>query len=144
MGHCDRAFVTAAVVLVLGGVTLGFYELGGRPRQRDLRTDEVRLGDLKSIAGEIHVEWENAQTKNLNWKPPAALKDVTVSSRNTSIADPITGIPYDYVPQSGSDYELCAVFAADSAAQDLPLTDKGWSYPKGRHCFALDASKSPF
>jgi hypothetical protein len=144
MGHRDKAFATAAAVLVLAGVTLGFYELGGRPRQRDLRADEARISDLKSIAGEIHVEWERAQDKKSDWKLPAGLKEITFLLKDARIVDPITRVPYDYVPQSGSAYELCAVFALDSAAQDLLLTEKGWSYPKGRYCFALDASKTPY
>jgi len=144
MVHRDSAFAAAAAVLVLAGVALGFYGLGNRPKERDLQADQARLSDLKNIAGAVHVAWENTQVKELDWNPPAALHEIKFLTRRDRIADPITKVPYEYVPQSGTKYELCAVFVEDSTAQDFLLNDNGWDYRKGRTCFSLDASTNPY
>jgi hypothetical protein len=132
----------AAVILVFAGATLlALHQLDAR-----VATDRARLSDLKSIAGALHVDWEYAQDKNLEWHAPAALKDIPKALQGIDgirMADPITGVAYDYLPLSGSKYQLCAVFDHDSTRQDPLLTDKDWSFAQGRQCFALDASMSP-
>jgi hypothetical protein len=58
--------------------------------------------------------------------------------------DPITNQPYEYLPAQGSQYQLCAVFAAGSSRdeddQPFRADPNAWAHPVGRHCFALDAS----
>ena len=133
------ALAIAAVILAFIGATLlALYRLDAR-----VATDRARLSDLKSIAGALHVDWEYAQDKNLEWQAPTTLKDIPKVLQGIRITDPITGVPYEYWPLSGSQYQLCAVFDHDSTRQDPLFTDKGWSFPKGRQCFAVDAS-SPY
>jgi hypothetical protein len=137
----DIALGIATVILVLGGTAL-------TQRQFDayVKDDRARLSDLKGIARALHDDWKDAQDKNLEWQAPAALKDIPKVLQGIRISDPITGVPYDYGPLSGSKYQLCAVFDHDSesAGQTLEFTDKRWSFPKGRHCFVVDASTSPY
>jgi hypothetical protein len=132
----------AAVILVFAGASLlAMHQLDAR-----VATDRARLSDLKSIAGALHVDWEYAQDKDLEWHAPAALKDIPKALQGIDgirMADPVTGVAYDYLPLSGSKYQLCAVFDHDSTRQDPLLTDKDWSFAQGRQCFALDASMSP-
>lgn len=135
----DLAFGIAAGSLVIAALTLGYQQLGGRARQRDLRADAVRVNDLRAIAAAIHDDWmRNAQL-------PANLS--SFSRRREAIqlriADPITSAPYEYFPKSNFEYQLCATFAAASEEQDLPGMPRGWIHPKGRYCFAVDAADSP-
>jgi hypothetical protein len=133
------ALATATVILVLGGTAL-------TQRQFDayVKDDRTRLSDLKDIAAALHEDWKDAQNKNLEWKAPAALKDIPKVLQGVRIADPVTGIPYDYMPLSGSSYQVCAIFDHDSSRQALLFTERNWSFPKGQHCFVADASKSPY
>ena len=135
----DIALGIASVVLALAGTALTQRELNAR-----VKDDRERLSDLKSIAAALHLDWENAQDKNLRWQAPGALEDVPKVLQDVPIADPITGVPYDYRPISGSQYRLCAVFDHDSSRQALGPDESAWSFPQGPHCFALDASKSPY
>lgn len=135
----DIAFVIATVTLVLGGTAITQREFDAY-----IKADRARLSDLKSIAASLHLDWEFAQDKHLDWKAPAALKDVPSVLRGVRITDPVTGIPYDYTPLSGTSYQVCAVFDHDSSRQALLSIEKGWSFPKGRHCFVADASASPY
>jgi hypothetical protein len=134
------ALGTAAVILVFVGATLlALHQLNAR-----VATDRARLSDLKSIAGALHTDWEYAQDKDLEWHAPSTLNDIPKVLQGICKTDPITGLPYDYLPLSGSQYQLCAVFDHDSTRQDPLLTDKGWSFSQGRQCFAADASTSPY
>lgn len=137
------AFAVAAFVSALG-LAMGLFVLAGAPLNRQAQADARRLSDLKSIAGAFHVDWEHSQDKNLEWKAPAALKDVPIVLRGVRTVDPATGVPYEYMPLSGSAYRLCAVFDSDSSAQNSVFADKAWTFSKGRGCFAVDASASPY
>jgi hypothetical protein len=132
------ALGTAAVILVLGGTALA-----QRQFDANVKDDRARLSDLKGIAGALHDDWKYSRDKNL-WQPPTALKDMPKVLQGIRLTDPVTGAAYDYRLLSGSKYQLCAVFDRDSSRQAQGLTEKDWSFPKGRHCFAVDASTSPY
>jgi hypothetical protein len=127
---------TAIVILAL---ILGYRQLGGRARQRDLRADAARVNDLRVLAVAIHEEWMK------NQKLPGKLADVAERSESIQLrtTDPISKAPYQYAPGTGSRYELCATMAAGRREQDWPEMSRAWAHPPGRHCFALDASASP-
>jgi len=120
-----------AVLIVLG---LGFRELGPRVNRRAMRADERRVEDLRSIAQAIYYRQRPL---------PAALSEVTAPPANLN--DPVTGAPYEYHPEAGKTYELCAIFASNSAAEQEEFTPHSefWGHPKGRHCYALDGSQVP-
>ena len=138
MARRDTAFAAAATALVFAGLVLGFYQLGGRPRQRDLRADEIRVGHLRDIVVQIRDEWR-ARAGDAERKLPATLADMSLRLGDRSIKDPTTGAPYEYTPKSGSQYELCAVFASESSARQ-PAPGSPWKHPQGRHCFSFDAA----
>jgi hypothetical protein len=57
--------------------------------------------------------------------------------------DPVTGALYEYAPQIGSRYQLCAVFVVDSRELQWPEVAPSWGHPRGRYCFSLDAVVKP-
>ena len=134
----DIALATATVILVLAGTSLTQRHFNDY-----VKDDRARLSDLKGIAGALHDDWKQARDKSMDWQAPTALKDIPTVLKSIRIADPITAVPYDYSPLSGTEYQLCAVFDHDSSRQALLFTEK-WSFPKGHHCFAVDASNSPY
>jgi hypothetical protein len=138
----EVAFGIAAGVLVIVALTLGYQQLGGRTRQRDLRADAARVNDMRAIAAEI--QWKT-RPQDADRKLPTKLEDLKeqLEASHVRTKDPITGTPYEYTPKTGSTYELCAVFAADSEEQEGIGGQRNWVHPKGRHCFSLDASMSP-
>lgn len=136
----EAAFGIAAGVLVSAALILGYQQLGGRTRQRDLRADAARVNDLRAIAVALHEEWMRQA------KLPSKLAEVSQRSEaiELRITDPITSVPYEYAPKTGTSYELCATFVAGSGSeQDWPETSRRWTHAKGRYCFALDASLTP-
>jgi hypothetical protein len=139
----EIAFTIAAFVLALG-LVMWLLVLSSSPLNRVAQADAARLSDLKTIAGALHFDWEHAQDKSLAWKAPAALKDLPTALGGIREVDPATGSSYEYMPLSGSMYGICAVFDSDSSAQNTAFTSKGWTFTKGRHCFTLDASNSPY
>lgn len=132
----DLIMAAAALLAVLIMLALGFHALGPRADRRAARADERRVEDLRSIAQAIYY-----RQKAL----PATLAELPVPA--ASLKDPVTGAPYEYHPDAGKTYELCATFASDSATdyEEFRPRPVFWSHPKGRHCFQLDASQmAPF
>jgi hypothetical protein len=126
-----------ATAAVLVGLALGFIQLGPRGKQRAMRADERRVQDLQSIAQAIYLR----QTV------PASLAELP-RSPVASLHDPVTQAPYEYHPQSGMRYELCASFATDSVDSADSAGYEGfrrdppsWSHTRGRYCFQLDGSR---
>src|SRR5262245_58605570 len=111
MPRSDTAFAAAAAALLLTGLVLGFRQLGGRTHQRGLRADATRVNDLGAIAVQIHNEWNSSRDENQ--KIPDTLADLNHLKETTRVrtSDPITGTWYEYMPDTGSQYQLCAVFA---------------------------------
>jgi hypothetical protein len=141
-----------AFVLALG-VVMWFFEESSFPLSLQAQSDQTRLSDLKGIAWALHESWEDAQyrtvweyphEKTMEWKDPTSLKDAAIVLKGLRISDPATAVPYEYIPLSGSAYKLCATFDSDSSGQDALFIRGGWGFSKGRQCFDLDASKSPY
>ncbi len=121
-----------AVVAMAVVVFLGFRVLGGPGTQRLVRADSRTVQSLAELAGQINTKWVsdgNALPKDLE-KFPDAVK------RNA-----ITGKSYVYRTKSGSEYELCATFAADNREASEGNTPDPWIHPKGDYCFSMDAAK---
>jgi hypothetical protein len=124
---------TAAVIVI----SLGFWYMGAPKTQRTLRADEKRVQDLFQLSGVVTTRWNLRGGHTL----PADLNEL--SGAGVSVADPLTDALYEYHPQAGSQYELCATFAMDSQQQRSQVLRTGaWSHPSGRHCFLLDASRA--
>jgi hypothetical protein len=121
----------AATAVVLVAVILGFRVLGGPGTQRLIQSDLRTVRDLAGLAQQINSKWrgpEKALPANLDQFPPSSKQDS------------LTHQPFLYHPKSGSAYELCATFAADSSHLPSQNAKDDWAHPKGNYCFQLDAS----
>ncbi len=132
-----RALVITAVVVVVATVGYSIYVIGTPGQQRNIRLDTERIQNLRSISHNIDRYLE------LNDEMPAGLPDLLGPQYTVpSITDPDTGAPYEYRILEGNDYELCAVFAAESPereAERRPFSETIWDHGPGRTCFALTA-----
>lgn len=131
--HRDLWLAAAAAAAVLAVLALGLQQLGSREEQRAIRADEQRVRDLQLIAQAISVR-RGALPASLGELPRRAV---------LSLNDPLTHAPYEYHPQSGMSYELCATFGTDSAThQGTQSNPSFWSHARGRYCFQLDGSRT--
>ena len=132
-----RALVIAAVVVVVATVGYSIYVIGTPGQQRNVRLDEQRIDDLRSISRNVDRYYE------FNGAMPANLFDLQGQQYSVqSIADPDTGRPYGYHLVGGVDYELCAVFNAESPErrdERRPFSESIWDHGPGLTCFALTA-----
>lgn len=132
----DRMMAVISTVLVAVMIALGFHQLGAPSAQRRLVADSQRLQQLYSLSGSIRSYWQG-HTSQL----PTSLSQL----HGAAYADPVTHAPYAYHPLRGSQYELCADFAARSPRpenkQPFPaVVVTPWTHPAGHHCFLFDAS----
>jgi hypothetical protein len=92
-----------------------------------LRADQKRVEDLYQLSTRIGFRW------NAKHELPSRLDELG----GALLADPVTQRAYEYHTKQESQYELCAIFSAETAAANRGT----WSHPAGRHCFALDATQ---
>ena len=135
-----RPLTAATILAVTGCIAYALVLMGTPSQQRDLRLDNERRSDLANIASNIDQYWQ------LNDALPAQLSDLYAPRYNLNrIDDPETGTPYEYRPLDGLDgarYELCAVFATDTAEsppRQPGYSQTAWAHGKGRVCFGLEA-----
>ena len=128
----DRLMAAVSTAVVILMIVLGFSHLGPPSAQRELRADTRRLSDLYRMSTGISIYWrQNAQ------KLPSNTSQIPGGAPT----DPITHVPYEYLPGTGDTYNLCAIFTHES-----PVAEPGinlWAHPAGRHCFPLNATVSP-
>ena len=129
------AFASAAAVFVVAGIALGFWNLGGPSRQREINADERRSSDLARISGAIG-RWYQA-----DGKLPPDIDAVRAREPGLTVQDPVTHAMYPYKPAAGSKYQLCATFARNTEPTPVPpWQDARFApHPAGDHCFSLDA-----
>lgn len=129
------AILSTLVVTIL--IVLAFMQLGAPSEQRKIVADNQRVQRLFMLSNAIRNYWL-AHASRL----PSSLSEIP-----GSYLDPITDQAFEYVPAQGSQYQLCAIFAAHSSRDEdnrLPSGDpNAWNHPAGRHCFVLDASGLP-
>lgn len=132
-----RAALVASVLLVVGCIAYALTLTGSPGSQRDERLDERRVSHLSNLAENIDLYWQR------NEELPGNLDDLTGPTFYVdSFRDPETGLRYGYRALESPRYELCAVFAtdtADSAQRDLSSRERAWDHGKGRTCFQLEA-----
>ncbi|MGA9673269.1 MAG: DUF5671 domain-containing protein [Terracidiphilus sp.] len=133
----DRVMTVASSMVVATMIYLGFMQLGAPGAQRKLVADRQRVQQLYELSSGIGYYWHNYASKL-----PASLAEVPGAH-----IDPTTREAFEYHPGGGSQYQLCAVFAASGPRDDNnqpPRVDpNAWTHPAGRHCFQLDASAPP-
>ncbi len=138
----NRMFAAAALTAVLFGLAAGFFEIGSPARQRASSEDQRRLFDLSWIAHSLHGYWLRTSPGG-HLVLPRTIQElrqaVIIGRPDVRIFDPVTGDAYEYLPGTGTAYQLCATFSQPSAS-DTGVSVR-WSHPAGRACFALDASQ---
>jgi hypothetical protein len=108
-------FSSVSVVLVLAAIVFSFLIMGSPAKQRLLRLDDRRTGDLQSIQYQVINYWQQKE------KLPAKLSDVSNPLSGYSLpVDPEfeKGTTYEYFVKGKLKFELCATFA-------LPMP-QGW------------------
>jgi hypothetical protein len=130
-------FGAAATLVVIAAFSVGLGVAGTPSIQRRIEADRKRVDDLRTLSFAIKA-WHD---RYANDRIPATLAELKGGSRTT---DPETAAPYEYHPQTGTSYELCANFNAASSDESARIgySSNFWEHGKGRSCFALDASKS--
>jgi hypothetical protein len=130
----DKLAAAGASGVVLIVVAFAFFLSGSPKSQRLMSADERRLDDLSGIAARLH-----AQTRT---PLPASLSELG-SNAAFRLADPLTGVPYEYQRGQGTNYSVCATFSLVTPSglgqRDAPF----WEHPAGRHCYSLDSSQQP-
>jgi hypothetical protein len=134
----ERIFGFTSVALVLVALVLAFLYLGTPGKARLITLDERRVEDLQSIAMQLNNRYgyENAAL-------PARLPEDLAKN------DPGTTQPYEFHRVTARVYELCAVFALPSAAEDEDAGNHLTGVPNlrrhgaGRTCYKInDTSRS--
>jgi Domain of unknown function (DUF5671) len=129
----DRLTAGICSAVVVAMVIVGFFQLGAPARQREMRADRQRVGEIYQLSNDVDNYWETHGSQL-----PIALEQLP-GGRNT---DPQTHAPYIYLRGQGSQYQLCATFVQNSEGVDAAGAAAGqdqWAHPGGYHCFQLDA-----
>ncbi len=109
------SFGGAAIILVIAAIVYSFMVMGSPAKQRSLRMDDRRVGDLQMIQGQIISYWQQKE------KLPANLKELVSPLSGYSLPTPPEfekGEEYEYAVKGPLTFELCSTFA-------LPMP-KGW------------------
>lgn len=127
------AAISSAAVVIM--IVLGFVQLGAPSTQRKLVADNQRIQRMYLLSSSIREYWKAHASKL-----PATLEQLP----GTTYSDPVTHAAFEYRPEQGSQYQLCAVFSASSSREDenqlQNVEPNPWTHPAGRYCFSLDAS----
>jgi hypothetical protein len=140
------AWGTAAVVLI--SIVSGFFIVGSPAKQRQIRFDERRVGDLQNIQGSVINYWTQKNTL------PVKLEDLNDSiSGFMPPLDPESSLAYSYEILTPLSFKLCAEFRLASLdkkygvknGMSSPAVDyykgyyggpsENWSHEAGRQCF---------
>ena len=104
-----------AFILVILAIWFSFSVMGSPAKQRMLRLDDRRVGDLQNMQYQVINYWQQKE------KLPTALTDLSNPITGYSLPVPPTfekGEKYEYIVKGPLTFELCATF-------DLPIP-KGW------------------
>jgi hypothetical protein len=125
-----------AIAVVVAAIVAGLVVSGSPQRQRQLRLDEQRVNDLRSLSQSITAHYRN--TREL---PGQITEIVDGRTRSTLPRDPESGQAYVYETQERRVFQLCAEFALPS---EDTQPDEFWSHQAGRQCFRFDLSSLRF
>jgi len=157
------------IVIVLVAIVGGFVIVGSPAKQRDLRFDSQRVGDLSNIQWQVLNNWQQ------KGKLPATLSEMEDSISGYKIpTDPKTEKDYSYrvinaatsTATTTVSFEICADFALDSQdtkgrgdfgggggfgySRDMAYPsyegiDNNWEHNMGKVCFErnIDTEKYP-
>ena len=147
----------AGILIVLISIVGGFAIVGSPFKQRALRMDNQRIGDLSNIQWQIVNHWQR------KGKMPKSLEDLKDSiSYNNLPKDPETQAPYEYMMTGDMSFQLCSNFSLEyedtkgrggsrgglyTSMMKYPMmdTNESWMHKAGRACFdrAIDPERYP-
>lgn len=127
----DRRMAILSSIVVIVMLVLGFLQLGTPSSQREVRADAQRVQHLYQMSSLIKSYWSEHASQL-----PTSLTDLPGGAQT----DPITHAQYEYLPGSGSQYQLCATFALAARNEEVNSGSAPWSHPAGHYCFSLDAT----
>ena len=134
-------FAIAASVAVVTTFCIGLAVAGSPAEQRHLEADVTRVQNLRQIAIVIYSRRVGRGANQSQASLPSTLTEIVGTGIGPAqIADPETGVPYEYRKQSDSVYELCAAFAAPEPPNPQFVTGI-WHHGKGRTCFSVDSKQ---
>ncbi|MCU0653185.1 MAG: DUF5671 domain-containing protein [Candidatus Pacebacteria bacterium] len=134
------AWITGAAIFA--SIIFGFLLVGTPAKQRDLRFDEQRVGDLQQLEDAVVRYW---QSKN---QLPKSADDLKVLGYSIP-KDPETGKVYEYSVTGDLSFAICADFKTEFKPDpNLPrpqylyfsqtgvnLTPQNWEHAAGHACF---------
>jgi len=121
-------------VVVLAVILIALSLLDSPAQERLRRLDERRVDDLRELSYELDFYWTREGIL------PTSLEDLSSEPGVfVDLLDPETGQPYEYRVLSSNTYELCAVFALDTAVEQRRFYKDVWSHGSDRQCFQLEA-----
>ena len=135
------ALLIGVAVVVIACIGYSVYLFGTPGEQRSIQFDRQRVSDLTNITYNVDEFWE------LNGELPAGFEDMSGTGYSIdSVHDPETGVPYEYrvVDRAEGAYELCAVFATDTAERrerSPRFSGDPWGHGIGRTCFPLEVRR---
>jgi len=134
------AWITVGVIFV--SIVYGFSLVGSPAKQRDIRFDEQRVGNLQEIQNYLVNYWQ--QKTQL----PKTLGDLATAGYAVP-ADPETSRQYEYSITGDMSFKLCAIFKT-AAAQNagagrysyysqpgVSIIPQNWEHPIGNACFVF-------
>jgi hypothetical protein len=153
-----RSVGVGVAVLAIVSIAAGFFIVGTPAQARLARFDAQKVSDLQNIQSQVVYYWQAKQTL------PVAITDLNNSlSYGPVPVDAQTGGPYTYQATGKLSFKLCAVFNAQSRANQMPSPEtravapvpvgvKGnmppqdnWQHGSGQVCFdrTIDPSFYP-
>lgn len=144
-----KAFMLGSCAFVLATIVGAFFLVGSPAKNRSLRMDSQRVGDLQNIQWQIINYWQTKQVMPANLE---MTKD-PISGYNLP-TDPVSGEAYEYKVLGPRSFELCATFELASlkieGAKTVPVDyygypDENWQHEAGRTCFSrtIDPDRYP-
>lgn len=132
--------IGAAVAIV--SMLAALYTAGSPFRQRQLRLDARRVGDLRAIQQKVETYFKRKSV--IPAKLEALAEDPATFLQNTT--DPVTGRPYRYERIDADTYTLTAEFDLPSPPeQKQPAWNRDgfFNHAAGEQSFRLSAPKQP-
>ncbi|TDB26598.1 hypothetical protein ATCM_02405 [Stenotrophomonas sp. ATCM1_4] len=112
-------------------IAAGVWVIDSPAQQRLLRLDESRLQDLRSLE-QAARSYRTAHEA----LPPDMARLRATPGLDLPLHDPAGGPDYRYRLLDDNHFELCALFATDSARQRrFGGLEADWAHPAGEHCF---------
>jgi hypothetical protein len=144
-GNLHRIFAAVAGSLLGLVILYGFVVAGSPGSERDRKTDELRVDDIRTIADAI-LDYAydgrryQATTPDEILDVPTSLSAFVKENPRYSISltDP-TGEAYRYEALGSDVFNVCSTF--DTQSESLQWQAPFWEHPAGAYCYTFDTSR---